>query len=57
MQNDETMEKYSVDEGVADQEALEKKASNGCPECGAQPTRQGNVLICPKHGTEPFERG
>lgn len=50
------MEKYGVDEGT-DQENLEKKAADGCPECGAMPKRQGNILICPKHGTEPFEQG
>jgi len=56
MQGDEEMEKYGVDETVDDQEALEKKASEGCPECGAKLVRQGTVLLCPKHGTEPFER-
>lgn len=55
-QPEEDMEKYGVDEGV-DQEKLEKRAAAGCPECGVTPTRQGNVLICPTHGTEPFEQG
>lgn len=52
--NDE-MEKYGVDERVDDQEELEKKASKGCPICGRPAARQGNVLLCPEHGTEPFE--
>ena len=52
----EEMEKYGVDEGV-DQENLEKKAAEGCPQCGAELTKQGSVLICPTHGTEPFEQG
>lgn len=46
------MEKYGVDESQAENE---KKASQGCPECGAKAERHGNVLACPKHGTEPFE--
>jgi hypothetical protein len=53
--NDEGMEKYGVDEKVGDQEALEKKAADGCPICGKTPVRQGNVLLCPEHGTEPWE--
>lgn len=48
------MDKYGVDEGV-DQEAQEKKAAKGCPVCGAQPAQHGKVLICPTHGSEPFE--
>lgn len=48
------MEKYGVDESV-DGEDLEKKASEGCPECGAKVQRHGNVLVCPTHGTAPFE--
>jgi len=52
---DQDMEKYGVDEGVEDQEALEKKAAAGCPICGKKPARQGTILLCPDHGTEPFE--
>lgn len=48
------MEKYGVDESV-NQEQLEKKASEGCPECGRKPAIHGNVLICPEHGSKPFE--
>jgi nucleoid DNA-binding protein len=48
-----TMEKYGVDENVG--EDLEKKAAAGCPVCGKKPVRQGNVLLCPDHGSEPFE--
>lgn len=48
------MKKYGVNEGV-DQEQLEKVAAQGCPECGKKPIRQGNVLLCPDHGSEPFE--
>jgi hypothetical protein len=53
---EEGMEKYGVDESTP-QEELEKKAAQGCPECGATPTRHGNTLICPTHGSEPFEHG
>lgn len=48
------MEKLGVDEGI-DQEELEKKATQGCPICGATPVRHGNTLVCPTHGSEPFE--
>lgn len=48
------LEKYGVDEGT-DQEALEKKAAEGCPLCGKTPTRHGSTLVCPTHGSEPFE--
>lgn len=50
----ESMEKFGVDESV-DQERLEKKAANGCPVCGRTPKRHGNVLMCPEHGSEPYE--
>jgi len=49
-----TLEKYGVDESV-DQEKLEKQAGEGCPECGQKLERHGKVLMCPTHGTEPFE--
>jgi predicted RNA-binding Zn-ribbon protein involved in translation (DUF1610 family) len=49
------MEKLAVDEGV-NQELLEKTAARGCPECGAKCERHGNTLICPNHGSEPFEK-
>lgn len=49
------MEKLGVDE-QNDSEALEKAAAKGCPICGAEPERHGSVLICPVHGSEPFEK-
>lgn len=54
-QKENVMEKLGVDESV-DQEVLEKAASKGCPECGATCTRHGSTLVCPTHGTEPFEK-
>ncbi len=49
------MEKYAVDESV-NQETMEKAAAQGCPECGAKCERHGNTLICPRHGSAPFEK-
>jgi len=49
------MDKFGVDETV-DTSAMEKAAAEGCPECGAPVARHGNVLVCPKHGTAPFEK-
>ena len=53
---EELMEKYGVAEG-AEGEALEKKANAGCPVegCGVTPERHGMTLMCPVHGSEPFE--
>lgn len=47
------MEKYGVDEDGAD---LEKAAAEGCPLCGRPAERHGALLICPTHGSEPFEK-
>lgn len=49
---EETMEKYGVDEQGTEQE---KVAQKGCPNCGGAVEKHGNVLACPKCGTEPFE--
>lgn len=49
------MEKYAVDEEV-DQEALEKSASEGCPDCGRTVEKHGKTLICPACGSAPFEK-
>jgi hypothetical protein len=49
---EEAMDKFGVDESGTD---LEKKAAEGCPECGQKPTKHGNILMCPTHGSEPFE--
>lgn len=48
------MDKYGVDESV-DGERLEKLAAKGCPECGKKLIKHGSVLLCPTHGSEPFE--
>lgn len=49
------MEKYAVEEGQ-DQDAIEKAASQGCPVCGRAVERHGDVVLCPVHGSEPFEK-
>lgn len=46
------MDKYGVDASGSE---MEKKAAAGCPNCGAKVEKHGNVLACPKCGTEPFE--
>jgi uncharacterized Zn finger protein (UPF0148 family) len=50
-----SIDKFAVDEGT-DDEQLAKLASQGCPKCGKPPVRQGRVLLCPVHGSEPFEQ-
>ena len=52
--NEQGMEKYGVDEGT-DSEGLEKKAAEGCPKCHQKPEKHGTILVCPTHGSEPFE--
>lgn len=49
------MDKYGVNEQVGNQEQLEKKAAYGCPKCGVKLEKHGSVILCPTHGTEPFE--
>ncbi len=51
---EEDMDKYGVDESK-NSEQLEKQAAQGCPECGSPVKKHGAVLICPVHGSAPFE--
>ncbi len=53
IKGEKKMDKYGVDESVG--EDLEKKAAEGCPVFGKKPVRQGKVLLCPTHGSEPWE--
>lgn len=46
-------EKYGVDESGAEQE---KAAAEGCPVCGKKAEVHGNLLMCPTHGSEPWEK-
>lgn len=41
------MEKYGVET---------PKRADTCPRCGAPLERHGAVLLCPTHGSEPFEK-
>ena len=54
-EREQAMEKYAVNEDV-NQTELEKAAAHGCPECGEKVEKHGSVLICPTHGSAPFER-
>ena len=56
LEKEVTMDKYGVREDV-DQEKLEKVAAKGCPKCGKELIQHGNTLLCPVHGSEPFEKG
>ncbi len=49
---DEGMTKLGVDETQKDPQ---KVATEGCPECGKKLVKHGNVVLCPDHGSEPFE--
>lgn len=49
------MDKLGVNEST-DDHVMEKAATEGCPQCGAKVVREGQVLICPNCGTEPFEK-
>jgi uncharacterized Zn finger protein (UPF0148 family) len=54
--DEEGMDKLGVDETSGlDQRELEKRAAKGCPECGRGLVKHGSVLLCPEHGSEPFE--
>lgn len=49
------IEKYGVDESRKQQD-MDKAAAQGCPECGSKLEKHGSVVMCPKHGTAPFEQ-
>ena len=49
------MDKFGVDQGKNSEE-LEKAATKGCPRCGNKVEKHGDVFVCPRCGTEPFER-
>ncbi len=49
------MSKFAVTEESGDR--IDKVAAQGCPDCGEKPQRYGDTLLCPNHGSEPFERG
>lgn len=45
------MKKY----GVRTTDTTAKTASTGCPYCGKALTKLAGVVLCPVHGSEPFE--
>lgn len=55
-EDDDSMEKYGVDESPKEGEKqAETKKPNVCPLCGAKLLIHGNVVLCPTHGSKPFE--
>ena len=48
------MDKLGVDESLLQDDKTAADA-NTCPWCGAALEKHGNVLVCPTHGTAPFE--
>jgi len=48
------MQKYGVDESKTPE--TQKQASEGCPICGSKVEHHGQILMCPVHGSEPFEK-
>lgn len=47
------MNKFGVSE--AHKNKLASKRTTHCPVCGEQLAVHGEVLLCPTHGSEPFE--
>jgi len=48
------MKKYGVDETPTTGQKTAAVLSK-CPVCGKPLIKEGKVLLCPKHGSEPFE--
>ncbi len=48
------MDKYGVDESSASGKKLASDVAY-CPLCGAELKRHGSIVLCPTHGSEPFE--
>ena len=46
------MDKYGIDQSGQDDD---KVAAEGCPQCGAEIVKHGEVKICPNCGTAPWE--
>jgi hypothetical protein len=47
------MKKYGVDESPTHKEASDD--SSLCPKCSKPVKTHGKVLLCPDHGSKPFE--
>lgn len=48
------MEKYGVDESL-DGVKIAETTLDVCPVCGARLKKHGQVVLCPIHGSKPFE--
>ena len=55
-----SMDKFGVDTqdpdaGDPDHKTADAKGDIRCPKCGALAVHEGYVILCPVHGSEPFE--
>lgn len=48
------MKKYGVHESLGGQKTAEIEL-DVCPQCGARLQKHGPVVLCPIHGSKPFE--
>lgn len=50
------MEKYGVETHLpGEKQASAQDTPKKCPLCGSLLVKHGQVVLCPKHGSEPFE--
>jgi uncharacterized Zn finger protein (UPF0148 family) len=49
------MQKYGVDETPSLNRKYGETDLDVCPLCGARLQKHGHVVLCPTHGSEPFE--
>lgn len=49
------MDKYGVDEAAKPGEKQASDTKTHCPVCGSECTTHGRVVLCPVHGSKPFE--
>jgi hypothetical protein len=50
------MEKYGVEENAKPGDKQASDQVTHCPWCGAKLIRHGSTVLCPKHGSQPFEQ-
>ena len=50
------MEKYGVEENAKPGEKQASVRVTHCPWCGSQCKVHGVTVLCPTHGSKPFER-
>jgi hypothetical protein len=49
------MEKYGVVEHARNSTKLGGVGPTVCPKCGTALSKHGAIVLCPIHGSEPFE--